>query len=1080
MLTLYKASAGSGKTFMLAVRYISIVARQPLSYGSILAVTFTNKATYEMKHRILSQLYGISRSLPDSRPYFDTVRKLIPSNVTDSMIRENCGKALQYILQDYGHFRVETIDSFFQSVLRGLARELQLGSDMTIEIDQETAVSDAVDAFLSKLRGDSRESDAVSQFIQKNIDDDRSWDIARQLKTFSKQLFSEVFMEKGDSLRQLLEKSGSIGGYLRSVKQWRDKNTDELEKSLKSLGEQIKDLLNGMGIPLHTLNTYQRNLIAGIADCSWLDKSPGATIVNAIENPGTLFPSKVLKGNPQLADEAGRSIVPLLEKALELRQKHTFTVNSCQSATANLSELGLLLDIRKEILLQNEEQGRFILADTADLLGSLKEGDTSFVFEKTGSFTDHVMIDEFQDTSRLQWKNLFILLDECLSRNEDCLVVGDVKQSIYRWRNSDWNIFNTEIERDLARYSPYTEPLKTNRRSLYNIVDFNNKIFGHAVSAVESVYAGLFGGTGYDTLRKAYSDTYQHVPKEKEDHRTGYVKVSIIEKNEKGADRKALLLDMVENELDALFKAGVAPGDIAILLRRAIDIAAIAGHFATKRPEWKMVSGEAFRLDSSPSVRILVNAMRWIADEKDQVALASLVWEWRNHILKDGASLENIFSANADMDICGHLASQIPREISEKRATLGGMSLYQLAEHLFRTLGMDRAVNQDAYVMAFLDVVGDYASNKNGSLADFIALWDEKLHKEAIPSGNADSIRLLTIHKSKGLEFHTVILPYFEWSMYNPRNDTQLWIEPDEAPFDRMPLLPVNYTSTLKDSVFAGQFREETGQQLVDNLNLMYVAMTRPICNLVVLSTKGLSKKEPSANDILNVSVNALGGFTNAEDNTLEYVCGEIVGHVDEKRGRSDNPFETKGVQIDVPMKSYATELRFKQSGESVKYISQAGSDEQDETVRHEGFIENGKLMHSLFSSINTEADIDSQVDRMLSEGLFISRDTAERAGRLAHKAVSSPSVAPWFDGHWKLFNETSVIFRRNGQVMTRRPDRVMTDGKETIVIDFKFGKENEGHRHQVGEYVELLGQMGFENVRGYVWYVYQNKTVTC
>lgn len=1080
LLTLYKASAGSGKTFMLAVKYISIVARKPDEYGSILAVTFTNKATAEMKQRILSQLFGISRSLPDSIPYFDTVRKLVPSIFTDDEIRANCGKALQNILQDYSHFRVETIDSFFQSVLRGLARELQLGSDMTIEIDQKAVVSDAVDAFLANLRNGSKESRAVSQFIQKNIGDDRSWNISNQLKNFSSQLFSEVFMEKGISLRQLLEKPDAISGYERSIRQWRDENMNKLKDSLKECGIHIMSILSDLGFPCDNLNLNQRNLIEGIADGSWLNKNAGSTITNAISNPASIFPAKAVKMNARLADEAGQRIVPLLEEVLSLRERYTFTANSYQAATSNLRELSLLLYIRDEILRQNEAQGRFILADTANLLGSLKEGDTSFVFEKTGCFTNHIMIDEFQDTSRLQWKNLFILLDECLSRNEDCLVVGDVKQSIYRWRNSDWNIFNTEIEQDLSKYSPQTESLRTNRRSMRNIITFNRHIFGQAVNSVESVYTGLFGGSGYDILRKAYSDLEQEIPKEKETAPAGYIEVRIVGNKERGADNETLKFDMIEKEIDLLTQAGVMQSDIAILLRNTDDIASIAGYFATKRPEWKMVSGEAFQLDYSPSVRVLVNAMRWIADEKDQVALASLVWEWRNYILKEEVLLEQVFGDGEDTEVSRHLAEQIPREISANRSTLGGLPLYQLAEHLFRTLELDKADNQDAYVMAFLDTVSNFTSNNNGSLNDFIALWNDRLHKKTIPSGNADSIRLLTIHKSKGLEFHTVILPFFEWPLFKTRTDTHLWIEPSEAPFNGIPLVPVNYLLNLRDSAFKNHFKEETGRQLVDNLNLMYVAMTRPKCNLVILSSKGLSDKNPSTNNIIASAIKTLDGFSETAEGILEYRCGEIAGHFDEVKRVTSNPFEPTSIQLDISMKSYATELCFKQSGESVRYMSEAGPDNGEESLRQKGFIEFGKLMHRLFSSISTEADIDSQVARLFADGLFKSREIADNARQLAHRAVSSPTVNRWFDGHWKLFNETSVLFRRNGQVMTRRPDRIMTDGVETVVVDFKFGRENEEHTHQVAEYMDLLEQMGFNDVKGYVWYVFQNKTVTC
>ncbi len=467
-LTVYKASAGSGKTFRLAVQYITMLVKSPEDYRHILAVTFTNKATAEMKQRILSQLYGIGHSLNSSADYYNEVKKAVTFN--EQTIRHNALLALDMILQDYGRFRVETIDSFFQTVLRGLARELHIGANLTLELDTQLVINEAVDSFLASVEQGSDDRRNVMEFVENNIDNDKSWSIDGTLKKFSQELFREIFMEKGEELRQILSQPDAVADYKRNLTSARDAVLPGITEEIQSIGKEIENALLTAGICLSDLASNPGKEIIKISSLTILEKDLTGTFLKCTSQPEEFFRKKDLDKNPSLESFAMDELVPRFSRVAQLYNDYHYAKNSYDAALQYIHELSLLLGIRAEIDRQSQEQGRFILADTPMLLSKLSGSDTSFVYEKTGSFIEHLMIDEFQDTSHLQWGNLRLLLWECLAIGKDCLVVGDVKQAIYRWRNSDWDILNSKMEKELAIYNPQAIPMESNFRSHQNVI----------------------------------------------------------------------------------------------------------------------------------------------------------------------------------------------------------------------------------------------------------------------------------------------------------------------------------------------------------------------------------------------------------------------------------------------------------------------------------------------------------------------------------------------------------------------------------------------------------------------------------
>ncbi len=1061
-LTVYKASAGSGKTFRLAVQYITMLVSHPEEYRTILAVTFTNKATAEMKQRILSQLYGIGHNLKDSQSYYDEVKKTV--NITEQTIRHNALLALDMILQDYSSFRVETIDSFFQTVLRGLARELGIGGNLTLELDIDTAIDEAVDAFLADVQPQTPDKRNIMKFVESNIENDRNWSIDQTIKKFSHELFSEIFMENGQELRRIMtDNPDAVTDYKDTLTTARDSKLPPLADRIKELGKQI---LNTVGSSYDLMDRYVKPLVSRIADGSILDGPVGKTLHNCATNPEKIFTKTATGNHPGLAVLAQETLIPMFAQIESIYNDYVLTQNSFDTALKYLHELSLLLSIRREIDAQSQEQGRFLLADTPQLLHQMEDGDTSFVYEKTGSFTRHLMIDEFQDTSNLQWRNLAILLNECLSTNNDCLVVGDVKQSIYRWRNSDWNILNTGIEHEFARFGPKVETMQQNRRSRQQVIDFNNTLFAKAVELASRFYTEQTG-MEYPDLALAYKDVSQEcIHKDG----TGYVYARVLTQEIKAKEQADTICPIIADHLDQLTAAGVLPTDIAILCRKKDQIAQTASWFAQNRPDYNMISGEAFQLDSSAAVRMLINALRWLQDSTDLIALAQLAWEYTSTIKKASTTFDSISAQG--------LGSALPKALTEQADHLRHLPLYELTEKLMVILDLDSAQGQEQYLMTFQDTVCQWIKRNPADMARFITDWNEQLCKTPIPAPDINGIRLLTIHKSKGLEFHTVIVPYCNWPIIESggHKEKRLWINPQTAPYDQMPFIPVGFNGSLACSVFHEHYKTEAGLQTVDNLNLLYVALTRAASNLIILSSRPHNKG--SIHDILAASLGSSAFGSQNDGNNITYQSGRICPHYEKDQPDKHNPFQTQPAVSPLHMRTYPINAKFRQSGESTRFVHS----DDDDVEKQEEYIQTGKLMHSLFASIRTEADIAPQVDRMLRDGLLESGLKAEKLKQDIRSHINStPGARDWFSGNYTLFNEAAIIYRDGDVLQNRRPDRVMiTPSGSAIVVDFKFGRDKEDYMHQVQEYMDLLRKMGYTHVEGYIWYVYSNRITPC
>ena len=586
-LTVYRASAGSGKTFTLAVEYIKLLLMADAGgeYAHILGVTFTNKATAEMKARIVTQLYAIAHALPSGDDYLsalhDSLKGESPVPLSEAEIRRRCGLALRQILHDYSHFRVQTIDAFFQSVLRGLAHELGLTANLQVEISDTEVLSDAVDRIIDRLGEDVAVLGWLRSLVNDQIENNERWDVTRQVKAFGRTIFNEAFQLRG--LRSLLNDEQAFSQAMRAIREEESQAIAAVRSWANRIDEAI--ITNGIDISLFSYGSSQLSpFIRRLHDVNLSELSLTTRITTWAQDPITLVKKSDRQRHPELVAAAniiGELLAGVVAELPDLQRRY----NSARLASAHIKPLRLLDAIDREVADINAETSRFNLAKTPILLRQMiGASDAPFIFEKIGTQLHHIMIDEFQDTSSLQWQNFRPLLAECRARGGRNLVVGDVKQSIYRFRGGDWRTL-AFIE-DTVTPKPNVIPMGINFRSERNVVDFNSDFFETAVNILddfsaddEAIVGGEFSfGRAYDKLHQEASPKRMKLPA------VGYVRVALLDAKTAGRQDAwmPLVLDDLCQQVAELHAQGISYADMTILVRANREAQPIIDAFAAR------------------------------------------------------------------------------------------------------------------------------------------------------------------------------------------------------------------------------------------------------------------------------------------------------------------------------------------------------------------------------------------------------------------------------------------------------------------------------------------------------------------
>ena len=1080
-MSVCRASAGTGKTFTLAAYYVGLLLRGE-SYRNILAVTFTNKATAEMKERILGYLYGIATGSGDeaflikalelskqggveqeefvSMPYSNASRcENMERHGNRTTLMARAEQCFREMLLDYDNVQVSTIDSFLQTLLAGMAKMLGKAAGFRVELNLKQVITKAVDRLLTTDMSPALQQ-IMGEYLQEQLRQEGRWDIRQTLITLALDLYNEqVQMLVSDGKVELDEKT--ISAYKRSLDRWAQ--LPEMQ-NLQNMVAQAKTASEALAKP---------------------DKDVGKAITR-IER--SLAGDKTLPSKDWFRwlteNKLAKTTDPLLLSISEQAARCGKIYRECMLTRSCLNDMRLMKSLLQEIETCLQDENCMLLAKTANTLrNALKEGDADFVLEKAGIRYKHIMIDEFQDTSTLQWQVFRPLIADVLAgEGHTLLIVGDIKQSIYRWRNGDWHIMaelGTENDPFQAYYNKDFAPLVKNFRSRRNVVQFNLQTMmrvcelNDANRRVKPLY-----DEGYKTPTDSPyegGDNLADFYNTKND--SGFVRLrvypqckatkketaSIAEQTlQKERVQQDILTDMFAT-IRQLLEKGERASDIMILVR----INAIAQQvvdFYNTQVDWheqvRIVSADSFHIDQSQSVQMIVNAL----------------------LATDPA--QNIARRYVDL----HLPENHPAKanLQEQLVATNDLPLYEQVQAIVRMLLCDEEGmflgNDLAYVNCFMDKLMNYVATEGANRQAFLQYWADMMHTDSISAPDTNAMRIMTVHSSKGLESKTLFIPFCNWEVVDNTKHPNLWCEACVQPQGNVkPLkqVPIPWKQAMEGTDYEAAYIAEAEAQRVDNLNLLYVALTRAADNLYLYTDYPVQKTEVEIDHhVGTLLMNAYGlkeavleAFENYSDEMqpcfVEHTLGEEPYIHRPKQEQKADLFSFRCAdELPAAMQSNDDQVRFRQSQESMLY-GLFGEEKAEQMIAH---INIGSLCHDIVAHIETREDQQAVVEQYMQRGVIESEGQRCEVESLLNRAWENPQMCEWFDGSWDLLREQAMMV--NGE--EKRPDRVMLKGDKAIVLDYKFGAPNPKYHRQVQEYMEVMHQLGYQQVEGYLWYAQQ------
>ena len=1065
-LTIYSASAGSGKTYALAGAYLEKLFKSRFSYRRILAVTFTNKATAEMKNRILEELNNLADGTYSS--YLQGLMK--STGKTEELIRQDAKEILYSILHDFSRFSVSTIDSFFQKIIKAFARDIGLHTGFNIEIDHTLILASAVDQMMASAATDSTLKNWLTMYARSNIEEGKTWDLKKNITGLAGELFNEKFRLLSLEEKERLEDKEFLSAYIRQMRSI----SSEFTGKMTELGIICLDIFNrfnlsdemfyqkGKGVP-----GFIRSMAEGRIS------SPNSYVRDTENNPakwctGTMHAS--------LAEAIRSGLGDSVKEAIHYYDNNIITYKSANVILSNIYTLGILSDVLNQVRLITKDENVFLLSDAGELIYLITEKDqTPFIYEKVGNTFENYMIDEFQDTSFMQWKNFKQLIDNSMSQGFDNLIGGDIKQSIYRWRNSDWRILrDLKKKTDNERY--IDKPLKINWRSCPGIVKFNNALFSIIPPQLDKELSDYTPETSFTEL---FSEAFQEIPEETSKNKnkeSGYVRVEFLDNtDEEGWETHAL--SQLPAIIESVQDKGYSASDIGILVRNNREGALVLKEIIEysikctdekkNRYNFNIVSNESLLLVNSPAISFIIAVLTVLDNPEDMRARALML---RFYLLATGReNPENVpmFSESLIELSAGYFPTGYQDFLSYVRY----MPLWNITEKTIDFFKLGSYSHNVAYLNSFQDIIIHFTAARNPGIPSFLEWWESEGGKKSILlPGQQDSIRVLTIHKSKGLEFGIVILPFLSWNMdHKPFHSNILWTRPEIPPFNKLGIIPVRYKKDLSETIFAGQYYEERYSAYLDNINLLYVALTRAKCAIF-----GFAPDKPKASDRIALIIREALNFSEKIPGTKDPFLYNFFDKENKLFEFGDLPDGIKGKRTDTGFR--IDEYRVSEDTGSLKlklhWENYFTSNSSEARTR----ISYGKLMHEIFEEIITYDDVDSAVRKRVLEGK-IPEDQASVIREKIITLISKPGIKEWFETDNEVLNEATILMPRSG---TRRPDRIIIRDGKTIIIDFKFGDENPDYLNQIRHYRKILTDMGYSGVEAFLWYVDGDKIVTC
>ncbi|MBO7263830.1 MAG: UvrD-helicase domain-containing protein [Alistipes sp.] len=1038
------ASAGSGKTYQLTLKYMCDVIQHPERYRNILAVTFTNKATEEMKSRILREIHTLASG--NSSPYLNDVKREL--GISEAQIREGAKRARTRILHDFSRFTILTIDRFFQRILRAFIKELSLDLNYNIEIDTNQLLERSTDTLIEKITTDEQLRSWLLEFAEERLNDGNKWDMRSDLKT----LGSELFKENGaKNIDPKLSKTAISDAVNRAISEG-----DKYRAELQELGNKALGVMREYHVEDTDFKGGQRSFAKNFRlYANGVLKAPTPTMFKAVDNISEWY-TKSASGSVQLASEVLR---PILEQICECYATGIKKINTAKLIRDNFRSFALLADLREEVNTICKDENIMVLSKTKDILsGFIDDNNAPFIYEKVGSRYDHYMIDEFQDTSIREWRNMLPLLREALASNPESsvFIVGDIKQSIYRWRGGDWRLLNSDAMLDLGKENTAVEHLQYNYRSLPNIVEFNNKLIHNVVqmdnqflnttlsnALAENKIEQATYDSLYDIMSNAYSD-YEQKPG-KNCGNIGYAEVTAY-------DPKVSAYPFI-SAIESAIERGYRYGDILILVRGKNDAKMVANalfeykynKFTSKgEAGFNILTPEALTLESCEIAEFITSVMRLTIDPLNDIERAVY-----NRFLKQPF---NRALDEEEIEWLNHTAHLSPLEAFESIVS-------RFKQHIHK--------ESTAFLQAMHEQILSFSSQRVVDIQYYLKWWDERGKQEAITvEMTDDTIEIMTIHKAKGLERPIVIIPNSRWDM-SPRPSLRpiVWAKANNGEATtEIGDYPIMYGPTMENSTFSEEYYKELVMSHVDGINLLYVAVTRASRELYIYvpssqNSDGGEKISTTAPLILDATATIC---KRVEDSEAEEDNGTIVYAYGEPT-ECDNDSRKNG-NSDILLEEYESH----QPTIKVRYPSHRCFEEG--TTISSKALSDGIRLHRLFERALTEEDLRKAVDNM-SLDCLIDNKQAESLNANISDILKDSRVKEWFSGEWESVKCENAIIA-NGEI--RRPDRVMISGERVVIVDYKFGdKRSNTYNKQMAEYMHLLSSMGqYSKIEGYVWYI--------
>ncbi len=1040
--TIYNASAGSGKTYTLVKDYLKILfqSKSLLTFRNILALTFTNKAVGEMKIRILETLKEFAEPsiLTSSHAMFESISADL--NIAPETLHEKSKMLLHTIVHNYAAFDISTIDKFNHKLIRTFAHDLKLPVNFEVELDTKTLLSRAVDKLIDKAGQDKALTKVLVDFAIDKTNEDKSWDITYDFNTISELLVSE---NDNTYINQLKGKSLSDFKTLKSILQ---KQEHSISSQIIAVSKEILDVISeaqlshndfsGSYLPKHFIKLAEGNFNVSLSS-KWQD--------NLIKGT-SIYPKRV-------SDEVAATIETILPQVisafLETKQA-VFQVKFLKNAINNITPLSVLGAIKNTLEELKKEDDLVLISEFNTIIhNEIAKQPTPFIYERIGEKFKHYFIDEFQDTSKLQWDNLVPLIESAITGENlkgdigSAMLVGDAKQAIYRWRGG-------HAEQFIDLYSNTSHPfvieqqvenLPKNFRSHKAIVTFNNLFFEHLSNFV-------FTDESHKTI-------YKHATQDVVSDQPGYVSLSFLDVADN--DKDQLYCEAVLERIHKALDRGFSLKDICVIVRRKKEGVAISEFL--KEQQIPLVSSETLLLKSAPEINFIINMLTLtIQPTNDDIKIQLLTYLNLHRLNLEDA--HEFYSKHITLSSSKMFDALSDYGFLFDFKTILQLPLYESIEAIIRSFGLHQ--HSKAYLQFFLDEVLNFSQKHNTSILSFLEFWERKKDTLSIatPEGE-NAIQIMTIHKSKGLEFPVVIFPYANQDLYFDIRP-KVWFPVDSQSFNGFSHVYLNINKDMEHYSDTGKhiYQRYRSALELDSINLLYVVLTRAINQLYIVSELDLDKNnEEKCNYYSGLFISYLKSEQLWKEGLLEYSFGVAADHSEANPKHQNTIYQEQFI-------STAKEIH------NLNIVTSSGSlwDTQQEQA-----IEKGNLIHNIMAEIKTIDDVDYTIDQFLTLGK-INDTQIDDIKATVLSIVKHDKLTTYFDANNTIYNERDII-TKNGTLL--RPDRIVVNtNNDAVIIDYKTGLENSKHKEQLYDYQNVLEDMGFNISKKILIYINNDITI--